>query len=155
MGKPLIAPSKMFDNDNPGDREILIGLLQENGLSAFEWESGGGVCHVSVPLIQVGSPFNVINAVNADLISEVQAALQDSPNNPHFLISTNSLRTSCEVGLMGEDLQGNFIASEEWEHTPSSAKALSIFLNFWNHRDSWIREWLQGNLGGKCADNPV
>jgi hypothetical protein len=140
--------SKMFDNDNLADRELLIRLLQENGLSAFEWESGSGIFHVCVPLIQVDSPRNVINAEDAGLVSTVQAALQGNPNDPHLLISTNSLRTTCEAGLMGEDLQGKFIASEDWEHAPSSAMALSIFLNFWNHRDDWIRKWLQGNLGG-------
>jgi hypothetical protein len=141
----------MFDNDDPGDRELLISLLQKNGLAAFEWESGGGVCHVSVPLIQIDNTCNVINAVNANLVYEVQAALLENLNDPHLLISTNSLRTSCEVGLMGEDLQGNFIASEEWEHAPSADIVLSMFLVFWNQRDNWIRKWLQGNLGGKSG----
>jgi hypothetical protein len=124
----------------------LIRLLAENGLTAFEWESGGGARHISVALIHVSRPKNIINAEDANLVSDVQITLQDNPNDPHLLISTNSLRTSCEVGLMGKDLQGNFIASEDWEHESSLASVLTLFLNFWNQRDNWIRKWLQGKL---------
>jgi hypothetical protein len=42
----------MFDNDNPNDREQLVEKLQAKGLPAFEFDSGGSILHVIVPLLQ-------------------------------------------------------------------------------------------------------
>jgi hypothetical protein len=44
--------NEMFENGNPSDREQLTGKLQAKGLPAFEFDSGSGILHVIVPLLQ-------------------------------------------------------------------------------------------------------
>jgi len=44
--------NEMFENDNPNDREQLIEKLRAKGLPALEFDSGGGILHVIVPLLQ-------------------------------------------------------------------------------------------------------
>jgi hypothetical protein len=136
----------VFENDDPKDRKELIRRLIAKGMPSFEFNSGSGIIHVVVPLIESSGSGFEINAQNEELIMELKKALENNPYNPHLFIATNSLRTSCEIGLMGEDAYGNFISTGDWEYTPDIEKAQVIFDNYWNSRDKWIRKWVAGEL---------
>lgn len=145
MGKQRTA-SRMFENDNPEDRKELIKRLIAKGLPAFEFDSGGGITHIVVPLLQSDGPIIEVNAESAGLVPEINAYLINNPYNPHLFIATNSLRTSCEIGLMGEDAAGNFISTNDWEFAPEIEKAELIFERFWKDRDVWLKKWIAGQI---------
>jgi len=136
----------MFENDNPQDRRKLVNRLRQISMPASEWESGGGIIHVIVPLLQEGGSGFEINAESEDLILELQTALENNPYNPYLYIATNSLRTSCEIGLMGEDAYGNFVTTKDWEYAPEIKKAELLFEDFWKERDAWLKKWILGGL---------
>jgi len=136
----------MFENDNPEDREELIKRLIARGLPAFEFNSGGAIIHVVVPLVQSTESGFETNAQDGGIISELESVLKNNPYDPHLFIATNSLRTSCEIGMMGEDAYGNFVSTDDWEHAPDIETAQAIFERFWNGRDEWIRRWVASKL---------
>ena len=136
----------MLDNDNPDHRAELVKRLNAKGLPAFEWESGGGIVHVVVPLLQEGETRYEINAESTELISDLQKALKHNPYNPHLYIATNSLQTSCEIGLMGEDAYGNFVSSKNWDRVIEFEAAEKSFYSLWKNRDNWLRKWVSGEL---------
>jgi len=142
----------MFQNDNPNDRKQLLEKLQAKGLSALEFDSGGGILHVVVPLLQSSERGLEIHAQDSELRIELERALEYNPYQPHLFIVTNNLRTSCEIGLMGEDAYGEVISAYDWEMIPDVELAVAIFEGFWNKRDEWLQKWMAGALNGPQAE---
>ena len=142
----------MFENDNPNDRAQLIEKLQAKGLPAFEFDSGSGILHVIVPLLQSSERGLELHAQNSELRLELERALEYNPYRPHLFIATNNLRTSCEIGLMGEDAYGEVISAYDWELIPDVELAAAIFEGFWNKRDEWLQKWMAGDLNGPQAE---
>jgi hypothetical protein len=142
----------MFENDNPNDREQLIEKLQAMGLPAFEFDSGGGFLHVIVPLLQSSERGLEIHAQDSELRIELERALEYNPYHPHLFIATNNLRTSCAIGLMGEDAYGEVISTYDWEFISDVELAVAIFGGFWNKRDEWLQKWMAGALNGLQAE---
>lgn len=125
----------MFENDNPIDREQLIEKLQAKGLPAFEFDSGGGILHVIVPLLRSSERGLEIHAQDSELRLELERVLEYNPYHPHLFITTTSASTSCEIGLMGEDAYGEVISTYDWELIRDVELAAAIFEEFWNKRD--------------------
>ncbi len=142
----------MFENDNSIDREQLIEKLQAKGLPAFEFDSGGGSLHVIVPLLRSIERGLEIHAQDSEVRLELERALEYNPYHPHLFIATNNLRTSCEIGLMGEDAYGEVISTYDWELILDVELAAAIFEGFWNKRDEWLQKWMAGNLNGTQAE---
>ena len=142
----------MFENDNPRDRAQLIEKLQVKGLPAFEFDSGGGILHVIVPILWSSEGGLEIYAQDSELRIELERALEYNPYHPHLFIATNNLRTSCEIGLMGEDAYGEVISTYDWELIPNVKLAAAIFEAFWNKRDDWLQKWMAGALNGPQAE---
>ena len=142
----------MFENNNPNDREALIERLKAKGLPAFEFDSGSGMMQVIVPILQSGEHGLEINVQDSEVRTELERALEYNPYHPHLFIATNSLRTSCAIGLMGEDAFGEVISTYDWEFIPDLEQAVGIFMGMWNHRDGWIKLWMNGSLNGPAAE---
>jgi hypothetical protein len=142
----------MFENNNPEDRAKLIEKLQAKGLLASEFDSGSGMIHVIVPLLRSSEHGLEIHAQDSELRTEFELALQYNPYHPHLFIATNSLQTSCEIGLMGEDAYGEIISTYDWESIPDLEQAAAIFTGFWKNRDEWIKMWMDGKLNGPAAE---
>jgi hypothetical protein len=142
----------MFENDNPNDREQLIEKLQAKGLPASEFDSGGSILHVIVPLLQSSEQGLEIHTQDSELRIELERALEYNPYHPRLFIATNSSRTSCEIGLMGEDAYGEVISTYDWELIPNVKLAAAIFEGFWNKRDEWLQKWMAGDLNGPQAE---
>ena len=137
----------MFDNDDPDQREELIQALQAVGLEAGEWDSGGGITHVITPLLDPYSDPPTINAQDPALRSEFEGGLQVWPHEASLYIATNSLQTTCDIGLMGSDGRtGDQVATANWEHVDSLEEAVSLFQQLWDERDRWLRAFLVGEL---------
>ena len=137
----------MFDNDDPEQREELIQALQAAGLEAGEWDSGGGITHVIVPLLDPYTVPPTINAQDPGLRSEFEDGLRIWPYEASLYIATNSLQTPCEIGLMGNDGQtGRQAATAEWKPVGSIEEAVSLFQRFWSERDKWLMALLAGDL---------
>lgn len=137
----------MFDNDEPEDRERLIAALQAVGLDASEFESGGGITHVIVPLIDPFSSPPQVSARDLELRTKIEAGLGVWPKMTSLYIASNSLRTACEVGLFGDDGRtGAQVSSPEWPHADSLEEAVALFREFWDERDRWLRIFLAGDL---------
>ena len=137
----------MFDNDDPDKREELIQALQAAGLEAGEWDSGGGITHVIVPLLDPYADPPRIYTRDPAVFSELWAGLQAWPHEASLYIATNSLQTTCDIGLMGSDGQtGRQAATPSWQPVRSLEEAVSLFQRFWNERDKWLRALLAGEL---------
>ena len=117
----------MFENHNPNDREQLIEKLRAKGLPASEFDSGGGILQVIVPILRSSERGLEIHAQDSELRLELERALEYNPYHPHLFIATNNLRTSCEIGLMGEDAYGEVISTYDWEFIPDVELAAAIF----------------------------
>ena len=137
----------MFENDDPLQRQRLIAVLLSSGLDAFEINSGGDVMHVVVPLLE-GSPDSPkIRAQDPKIQADLQARIRVWPCVATLYIATNSLRTDCEIGLMGNyGTTGSQVTSTEWEPAASIEEALDIFQLRWNERDNWLKAFAQGDL---------
>jgi len=144
--------NEMFENDNPNDREQLIEKLRAKGLPALEFDSGGGILHVIVPLLQSSKRGLEIHAQDSELRIELERALEYNPFYPHLFIATTSASTSCEIGLMGEDAYGEVISAYDWELIPDVELAVAIFEGFWNKRDEWLQKWMAGALNGPQSE---
>ena len=142
----------MFENDNPNDRAQLIEKLQAKGLPAFEFDSGGGILHVIVPLLRSSEQGLEIHAQDSELRLKLERALEYNPYHPHLFIATNCSRTSCEIGLTGEDAYGEVISTYDWELIPDVKLAAAIFEGFWSNRDEWLQKWMAGALNGPQAE---
>jgi len=142
----------MFENDNPNNREQLIERLKAKGLPAFEFDSGGGIFHVIVPLLRSSERGLEIHAQDSELRLKIESALEYNPYHPHLFIATNNLRTSCEIGLMGEDAYGEAISAYDWELIPDVKLAAAIYEGFWKKRDEWLQMWMAGVLNGTQAE---
>ena len=142
----------MFESHNPNDREQLIEKLRAKGLPASEFDSGGGILHVIVPILRSSERGLEIYAQDIELRRELERALEYNPYHPHLFIATNNLRTSCEIGLMGEDAYGEVISTYDWELIPDVELAAAIFEGFWNKRDEWLQKWMAGALNGTQAE---
>jgi len=142
----------MFDNENPNDREQLIEKLQAKGLPASEFDSGGGILHVIVPLLRSSEQGLEIHTQDSELRIELERALEYNPYHPRLFIATNCSRTSCEIGLIGEDAYGEVISTYDWELIPDVELAVAIFEGFWNKRDEWLQKWMAGALNGPQAE---
>jgi hypothetical protein len=142
----------MFQNDNPNDRKQLLEKLQAKGLPASEFDSGSGIRHVVVPLLQLSERGLEIHAQDNELRLELERALEYNPYHPHLFIATNNLRTSCEIGLMGEDAYGEGISTYDWEAIRDVKLAAAIFEGFWNKRDEWLQKWMLGDLNSPQAE---
>jgi hypothetical protein len=142
----------MFENNNPKDRAQLIEKLQAKGLPACELDAGGGIFHVIVPLLRSSEQGLEIHTQDSELRIELERALEYNPYHPHLFIATNDLRTSSEIGLMGEDAYGEVISTYDWEFIPDVELAAAIFEGFWDKRDEWLQKWMAGALNGPQAE---
>jgi len=136
----------MLDNDNSVDRADLAAQLRAKGMPAFEWSLGGDLTHVVVPLLQEGEEGYEINSLDGDLGLELHAILEHGAHNPYLFIATNSLESACDIGLMGEDIYGQFVGSAHWEHAAEVEDAIGLFRGFWENGDEWLRKWADGDL---------
>ncbi len=137
----------MFDNDDPEQREELIQALQAAGLEAGEWDSGGGITHVIVPLLDPYSDPPTINAQDPSLRPGLEGGLRAWPHEASLYIATNSLQTTCDIGLMGSDGRtGDQVATANWEHVNSLEEAVSLFQQLWDERDRWLGAFLAGEI---------
>ena len=133
----------MFENDNPEDREKLVEELIRHDLNAYEWNSGGGIYHVIVPIINTYNDSNLIHAQDKNLIENMQANIADWPDETYLYISTNSLQSDCEIGLMGQSgKNGNPVSSPDWKFITSLDEAAKEFQCIWEDRDEWIKKLL-------------
>ena len=137
----------MFDNDDPEQREELIQALQAAGLPAGEWDSGGDITHVIVPLLDPYTDPPTINAQDPELRSEFDAGLESWEYEASLYIATNSLQTACEIGLMGSDGRtGAQVATADWKPVNSIEEAVSLFRRYWDERDRWLGAFLAGEI---------
>ena len=137
----------MFDNDDPNQRQDLIRALKSIGLNAWEFNSGGGIMHVVVPLLDRICDPPVVQAQDPEIRSYLENGIKVWPHETCLYIATNSLRTTCEVGLMGNDGRtGNQVTSAEWEHVDSLGEVVSVFQRYWRERDTWLRKLISGEL---------
>ena len=133
----------MFSNDIPKDRQALIESLKSQGIIAFEWNSGGNIMHVVIPIIGIFSEPYTIETEDSDLRLLVEEHIQKSSGDEFLYISTNSLQTECEIGVMGQNgVTGSQFASDEWIHADSLEDATMVVLNLWNERDKWIQNFI-------------
>jgi len=133
----------MFENDNPEDREKLVEELVRHDLNAYEWNSGGEIYHVIVPLINPYDNPISIHAQDKNLVEDIQANIAEWPDETYLYISTNSLQSDCEIGLMGQSgKNGNPVSSPDWNFINSLDEAVKEFQNIWDDRDEWIRKLL-------------
>ena len=65
----------IFDNDDPLQREGLIQALRSADLDASKYESGGGITHVVVPLIDPFSNPPQVSATDPELRAEIEPLL--------------------------------------------------------------------------------
>jgi len=110
-----------FDNDQPDHRRALIEALRADGLDVYEYHSGGGCMHVAVDLVN------------------------DKGGEDLFQIATGSAASSCDVGLMGWNENGN-VQSRSWVQTATLSEAVAVFQRFWGERNYWIAQFVSGNL---------
>lgn len=137
----------MFENDDPQQREELIGALTRNGMDAWELNSGGGTMHVIVTLLDYSVDPPVNTAENPALRAELQNAAKEWPNAGCLYVATNSLQTDCEIGLMGTDGTTEAqVSLEEWKPVDTLEEAVETVQQFWIERDKWIRAFLAGQL---------
>lgn len=133
----------MFENDNPEDREKLVEELIRHDLNAFEWNSGGGIYHVIVPLINPYDDSISIHAQDKNLVEEMQANIANWPDDTYLFIATNSLQSDCEIGLMGQSgKNGNPVSSPDWKFINYLDEAVKEFQSIWEDRDEWIGKLL-------------
>jgi len=133
----------MFENDNPEDREKLVEELIKHDPNAFEWNSGGGIYHVIVPLINPYDDSISIHAQDKNLVEEMQANIAEWPDETYLYISTNSLQSDCEIGLMGQSGNtGNPVSSPDWKFINALDEAVKEFQSIWEDRDEWIKKLL-------------
>ena len=137
----------MLNNDDPIHRANLIASLSASGLHAWSLNSGGGVMHVVVTLLNMSVKPPVISAQDPTLQARFEQNVNVWLHETMFYIATNSLRTTCEIGLMGQDGRtGSQVASAEWHHVNSLEEALSVFWRLWNERDKWLYDFIEGVL---------
>ena len=136
----------MLDNDDPVQRANLIKVLATNDLDTWEFNSGGGTMHVVVTMLDTSVEPPIISAQDPDLQDQLEAVKTWSHEATLYIV-TNSLRTNCEIGLIGnDDCTGNQVASSEWKHADSIEEAVKVFQRFWNERDKWLRDFIEGKL---------
>jgi hypothetical protein len=137
----------MFENDDPHHRGALLKALRERGLDAVEFNSGGGTMHVIVALIDYVYEPSVNTAESQELRSELENSARGWPHESYLYISTNSLQTNCEIGLMGLDGRtGAQVSHNEWEPVESLEDAVEVFQKYWNERDKWVRAFVADDL---------
>lgn len=129
----------MFENDDPAQRSKLIDTLNESGLDAWEFNSGGGIMHVIVTLLDFTVDPPIITAHDPELKTQLQKAVSNWPE-AYLYIATNSLNTDCEIGLMGADgATGGQIEAGNWLPVDSLENAVLKFQGYWHERDKWLR----------------
>ena len=74
----------MFENHNPNDRELLIEKLRAKGLPASEFDSGGGILHVIVPLLRSSERGLEIHTQDSELRIELNVLLNTIPTIPTY-----------------------------------------------------------------------
>lgn len=137
----------MFENDDPVQRESLIKALINDGLDAWELNSGGDTMHVIVTLFDFTVDPSVNTATDLALQAELNNGFRDWPYDGYLYIATNSFQTDCEIGLMGIDGRSEAqVSLEEWKPVSSLAEAVESIRRYWNERDKWIRAYLAGEL---------
>ena len=137
----------MFDNDDPDQRNALIAELQSAGLQAGEWDSGGGITHVVVPLLDPYTDPPAVEAEDVTLKTELSLAVKTWPYEASLYVATNSLQTACEIGLLGSDGRtGRQAGTVKWQPVESIDEAASVFQQFWKDRDQWLRAYLVGEI---------
>lgn len=137
----------MFDNDDPEQRTSLIQALQAVGLDAWELNSGGGVMHVIVTLLDGTVYPPVISAQDPGLRASLEDVVKTWPHDSTLYIATNSLQSECDIGLMGNDGRTDAqVAMSEWKHADSLEEAVSVFQQIWYERDQWLEALIAGQL---------
>jgi hypothetical protein len=137
----------MFDNDDPIQRGHLIRALAAASLGAREFNSGGGIMHVAIAVLNTSVEPPIISAQDPNLRTRLQRTIKTWPHESTLYIATNSLRINCEIGLVGNDGRtGNQVASTEWKYVDSIEEAVSIFQQLWSERDKWLGDFIEGKL---------
>ena len=137
----------MFDNDDPRQRESLVQALHSAGLDAWEFNSGGGIMHVIVTLLDGTVNPPVISAQSSKLRAALENALKTWPHDSTLYIATNSLQSECDIGLMGNDGRTDAqVTAPDWKHVDSLEEAIPVFQEFWSKRDNWLTAFIAGQL---------
>jgi len=77
-----------------------------------------------------------VSAGDPGLRAEIEAGVRLWPQLTSLYIATNSLRTACEIGLIGDDGRtGAQVSSPEWPRAGSLEEAVALFRAFWDERD--------------------
>ena len=137
----------MFNNDDPTHRANLIAVLSSIGIGAWQLNSGGGTKHVLIPLVDTTATPPLISAKSLELKKRLIASAIVWTYDASLYISTNSLNTTCDVGLMGNDgITGAQVASAEWQHIDTLEECVSVIQKLWDARDHWLQVFLAGDL---------
>lgn len=138
--------NRRYNNEIPGDRAALANALAQAGLPAMEIEDDG-MAHVVVPLARLQRDGYQAHARNAVLISEVISRFNNYYGYaPHLFITTRSRGAGVDIGISGEDCNGNAVTLPVWEHTGDLDGAVDIVRRLWEQRDRWLRSWLDGRM---------
>jgi hypothetical protein len=135
-----------FENDEPTHREALIHALSSVGLFATEYNSGGGIMHVMLPLIDPYSNPELVATESPEVSKKVNTFLGECLEIASLSIVTGSSASNCDIGLIGEDGKGSQINWPAWKHAETLDDAVSIFLKLWKQRDRWIQAYMNGEL---------
>lgn len=135
-----------FENDDPSHRKALIQVLDSAGLNALEFNSGGGIMHVLVPLIDPYSDSEISSAENPEIAQKIITYQKKCKEEVSLYIATGSAASSCDIGFIGDDGYGNQVDSPVWDHAETLDDAVNIFLKLWQERDHWLQEFIEGKL---------
>ena len=135
-----------FENDDPSHRKALIRALDSAGFNASEFNSGGGVMHVMMPLIDPYSDNGISSVENPETAKKTADYLKKCKEEASLYIATSSAASNCDIGFIGDDGYGNQVESPLWEHAGTLDDAVNIFLKLWQDRDYWLHEFLEGKL---------
>ncbi len=103
--------------------------------------------HVIVTLLDGTVAPPVISAQASKLRADLENALKTWPHDSTLYIATNSLQSECDIGLMGNDGRTDTqVTTPDWKHVDSLDEAVSIFRRFWDERDMWLMDYLEGQL---------
>ncbi len=134
----------MFENDNQHDRQQLIESLHKEGVPAREFNSGGGIMQVIIPIIDTNSEPSIINSNDPNLRNKVEEYISKSKEIVELFISTNSLFSECEIGIYGTEGLSGAQVSNDWKSVSSLDEAVELILSFWSQRDIFLENYITG-----------
>ena len=136
----------IFDNDDPTQRQALIEALAAKGLEASDYNSGGGIMHVLIPLVDPYSEPSLVAAESPEVEQKVRSYFEKCPEAASLYIVTGSAMSNCDIGFIGDNGKGGQIETPKWEHADIIVEAVVIFMKLWSQRDQWLNAFIRGDL---------